>query len=364
MDLTAIAVFVGGLTLLFVGAEWLVRGASQLARAAGISPLVVGLTVVAYGTGAPELAVSVQSSLLGEPDLALGNIVGSNISNVLLVLGLSALMAPLLVTRQLVWLHVPVMIGVSCLLFFIALDGRLSRLDGAVLCAGALTYTLWLIVQERKDRISREKERDRVCNAMSSSAHRVWLLNTTLLIVGLVFLVLGARFLVDSAVIVATAFGLSELVVGLTVVAVGTSLPEIATSLVASIRGERDLVVGTVVGSNIFNILVVLGLTSVIAPYGIDVAPAALRFDVLVMIVVAIACLPIFFTGHKIARWEGTLFVGYYAAYTCYLLFDALQHDLLPAFSSIMLTFVIPLTMVTLLVFIARHVWAAQERSE
>jgi cation:H+ antiporter len=348
--------FLAGLVLLVLGAESLVRGASKLASSLGVPPLVVGLTVVAYGTSTPEIAVSVQAALGGQADIAVGNVVGSNIFNVLFILGLSAIIAPLVVSRQLVWIDVPIMIGISVLLLLMALDGRVSRLEGGVLALGIAGYTVFLIRQAR-----REKAAAREASAAGGgeeappvSAVRMWVVNLAYVAAGLGLLVLGARWFVDASVAIARLMGVSELVIALTIVAAGTSMPEVATSIIASIRGERDIAVGNVVGSNIYNILAVLGLAALISPDGVAVAPAALSFDIPVMVAVAVAALPIFFTGHLIARWEGWLFFGYYVAYTAYLVLASQQHDALPAFSVVMGAFVIPLTAVTLLVLAAR----------
>ena len=183
------------------------------------------------------------------------------------------------------------------------------------------------------------------------------------MIPGLVLLVLGARWLVDGAVTFARQLGVSELIIGLTIIAIGTSLPEIATTVMASLRGERDIAVGNVIGSNLFNLLVVIGVTGIVAPAGVTVPAAALRFDIPVMIAVAVACLPVFFSGGRIARWEGGLFLGYYLAYTAYLILSATRHAALPAFSLVMLGFVLPLTAVTLLVVTGRTLNAARRRS-
>ena len=349
MTLTLI-LFVLGFVLLIGGAEWLVRGASQLAAAAGIAPLVVGLTVVAFGTSAPELAVSVQSAYLGQSDLALGNVIGSNICNILLILGLAALVAPLTVAQKLLRLDVPLMIGVSVLLFLLALDGEIGRLDGALLFAGILAYVVFSIVQSRRETRQVQEEYAREYGVEVSTGGGGLLRNLGLVAIGLVLLVLGARWLVDGAVLIARLAGVSELIIGLTIVAVGTSLPEIAASVVASLRGERDIAVGNAIGSNLFNIMAVLGLTGLVAPEGIVAPSAALNFDLPVMIAVAVACLPIFFTGHRIARWEGALFLGYYAAYLAYLVLEATDHDALPAYSATMLWFVLPLTGLTVAV--------------
>lgn len=356
MDIMTLVLFVVGLVLLIAGAEALVRGASRLAAAVGISPLVIGLTVVAFGTSAPELAVSVASSLSGQADLAVGNLVGSNIFNILLILGLSALVAPLIVSQQLVRLDVPLMIGASVLVFLFALDGIVGRLEGVVLFAGVVTYTAFLIIQSRKESSKAvRQEYGAVSRAPAPMA-----LNVVFMVAGLVMLVVGSRWLVDGAVNLARALGVDEVVIGLTIVAGGTSLPEIATSVMASVRGERDIAVGNAVGSNIFNLLSVLGLTTIVAPSGVAVPSSVLAFDMPVMLVVAVACLPIFFTGYTISRWEGFIFLAYYVAYTLYLIFDATQHALLPAFSALMLLFVLPITALTLAVMVFRQMRAAR----
>ena len=353
MNSETLVLFLAGIALLIAGAEALVRGASRLAAAIGISPLVIGLTVVAFGTSSPELAVSLQASLAGEPDIALGNVVGSNVFNILFILGLSAVIAPLIVAQQLVRLDVPLMIGASVLLLALALDGRIGRIDGLVLTGGIVGYCVIVVRQSLKEipavRAEYEKEFGR---RPRRTTRRV--LNVVMVAVGLALLMLGSRWLLGGAVAVAEALGLSKLVIGLTIVAAGTSLPEVATSVVASVRGERDIAVGNVVGSNLFNVLAIAGASSLVAADGIRVAPAALRFDIPVMIAVSVACLPILFTGYRIARWEGFLFLAYYAGYTLYLILDASQHDALPEFSAMMGFFVIPLTLLTLLVLATR----------
>ena len=353
--------FVAGLALLIAGAELLVRGASRLAAAAGITPLVVGLTVVAYGTSAPEMAVSVGSALKGQPDLALGNVLGSNIFNVLFILGASALVTPLVVQRRLVWNDVPVMIGVSLLPAALGWDGLISRLDGVLLATGAFAYTAWLIREGRREARAAAAE-DAPPAAATRRRGAALALQLLLVLAGLALLVLGARWLVGGAVAIARWAGLSELIIGLTIVAAGTSMPEVAASITAALKGERDIAVGNVVGSNVFNILAVLGFSAALSPAGIAVAPSALAFDIPVMIAVAVACLPIFFTGHLVARWEGALFLAYYAAYTAYLIFDAVEHDHLGTFGAVMAWFVLPLTAVTLGVLAARAARRARTR--
>lgn len=363
MDVMTIILFVAGLALLIIGAEGLVRGASRTALGLGISPLVVGLTVVAFGTSAPELAVSIQSTLAGPggADVALGNVVGSNIANVLLILGISAAITPLVVQQQLIRLDVPLMIGISIMVFIMAMDGVISRIDGLILFSGIVIYTVFAIRQSRRETAEIQQEYREEFDVGRPQSIVDWLKNIGLIVGGLALLVLGAGWLVDGAISFARMFGVSELVIGLTIVAVGTSLPEIATSIIAALRGERDIAVGNVVGSNIFNLLSVLGLTGIVAPAGVNVASAALNFDIPVMIAVAVACLPIFFTGRLIARWEGWLFLGYYIAYTLYLILAASQHTFLPAFSSVMVLFVLPLTALTLL-FMAWRAFRTERR--
>jgi cation:H+ antiporter len=350
--------FALGLAALVVGAEALVRGASRLALSAGISPLVVGLTVVAFGTSSPELAVSVQSALSGQVDLAIGNVVGSNVFNVLFILGASALIVPLLVHQQLVRQEVPVMIGMSLLLWALAADGSIARWDGALLAGLLVAYTGFVIRQSRREVGAVRQEYEEGMPRDGSAWDRHWAVQVLLVAVGLGLLVLGADWLVEAAIAFARAFGVSELVIGLTIVAAGTSLPEVATSILAALRGERDIAVGNVVGSNIFNLLGVLGVSALVAPTGLAVAPAVLSFDLPVMTGVAVACLPVFFTGNRIDRWEGLVFLAYYVAYTVYLILRATEHDALAPFSLAMGTFVLPLTVVTLALFIYRH-WRA-----
>ena len=350
----AILLLIAGAGLLLVGAESLVRGASKLASLLGISPLIIGLTIVAYGTSAPEMAVSVQSSLAGQGDIALGNVVGSNIFNVLVILGLSSILAPIPVAQQLVRLDVPIMIGVSGLLVLFSLDRLLQPSDGIIFLIGVISYTLFLIYQSRREtnvEVQSEYERE---YGPTSVGRWTWLLNLVYIGLGLVTLVVGSRMCVAGAVSIAQALGLSELVIGLTIVAAGTSLPELATSLVATFRGEGDIAVGNVVGSNIFNILAVLGVTTLTSGPGITIPDSVFYFDLPVMVAVAVACLPIFMTGNVISRWEGMLFTAYYVAYATFLVLRTTDHDNLGVLSQVMLLFVIPITVITLLVILVR----------
>lgn len=340
--------FVGGLILLVLGAEWLVRGASRLAAKVGISPLVIGLTVVAFGTSSPEMAVSVQSSLAGQADIAVGNVVGSNIFNVLFILGLSAIITPLIVQQQLIRLDVPIMIGLSILVYVMSLDGSIGRFEGILLFIGIIAYTVFLVIESRRESKAVEEEYAQEYADKKESGWKPWGINIGLVVVGLVLLVQGSNWLVDSSIQIARALGLSELIIGLTIVAAGTSMPEVATSITAAIKGERDIAVGNVVGSNIFNLMSVLGLSAIIVPVGIPVSQAALNFDIPVMIAIAVAAFPVFFTGGQIYRWEGWVFIAYYVTYTAYLVLNATSHSALPVLSNVMLWFVLPITTLTL----------------
>lgn len=244
------------------------------------------------------------------------------------------------------------MVGISALLLILALDGSIGRLDGLVLFGGVVAYTVFAVWESRREATEGDSTHE-PAPGDSRQGRRV-AVQVGFVVVGLAMLVLGSRWLVDGALALASAIGISELIIGLTVVSAGTSLPEVATSVLAVLRGEREMAVGNVVGSCVFNVLAVLGLTGLVAPDGIAVPNAAISFDIPVMIATAVACLPIFFTGHRIKRWEGFLFLFYYAAYTLYLFLNASGHEALPTFSLIMLAFVIPLTTVTLVVFAAR----------
>ncbi|MEE2733581.1 MAG: calcium/sodium antiporter [Pseudomonadota bacterium] len=331
-----------GLVLLVVGADVLVKGASRLAVAVGISPLVIGLTIVAFGTSAPEMAVSVGAAWSNAADLALGNVVGSNIFNVLFILGISAIIAPLAVAQQLIRLDVPLMIAVSIVVWLMALDGRIGHLDGLLLFAGILGYTLFLILHSRKEKnpaVIAEYERE--FGATPQKPSNPWT-NAALILGGLALLVIGSQLLVKGAVQIAQHLGVSELVIGLTIVAAGTSLPEVATSVIASLRGERDIAVGNVVGSNLFNLMAVLGLSGAVSPEGLPVPASALALDIPVMVGVAVLCLPIFFTGYVISRSEGAVFLFFFIAYTFYVVLSASQAAILTPYSNIMLKIVVP----------------------
>ncbi len=314
----SVAYLVVGFALLVLGAEALVRGASRIARIAGVSPLIVGLTVVAFGTSSPELAVSLKASLAGQPDLAVGNVVGSNICNVLIILGPAALIAPLVVSRQLVRLDAPVMIGASLLLYVFAMSGEIGRVEGVALVALLAGYVFLqhrLAKRERRQAVELDE-------APPPATFKTVALAGLLTLAGLGLLTLGAHLLVLGATSLARALGVSELIIGLTIVAVGTSLPELATSLAASWRGQSDIAIGNVVGSNIFNIFGVLGVSASVAGR-VPVSSAVLDFDLPVMLLAAVACLPIFATGFAISRREGALLSAGYGLYISDLVLSA-----------------------------------------
>lgn len=303
-----------GLAMLVLGAEALVRGAERLAAAFGVSSLVIGLTVVAFGTSAPEFSVSLLAALRGLPGLAVGNAVGSNSFNILVILGLAALVTPLAVRRRLVRQELPLLIAVTLLLLGFGLDGRLSRGEGALLLVLLLLYLALLGRQSRGERSAAPRP---------PRAVRPLLLDVARVMVGLALLVLGSRRLVEGATAIALELGASPRVIGLTVVAAGTSLPELAASLVAALRHERDIAVGNVLGSNLFNLLGVLGTGALAAPTGLPLAGRAQGLDLGVSLLAALACLPIFITGGRISRLEGALMLLGYGAYLALLVTHA-----------------------------------------
>jgi len=357
-----LGLMVAGLALLAIGAEALVRGASRIAAGAGISPMAVGLTVVAYGTSTPELTVSLLAALEGRPEIAVGNVVGSNTFNVLLILGMCAAIAPLAVKAEMLRREVPIMIGVSLALWGLAADARINVLEGIALVGAILVYTVAALRWGRRERADVVAEYAAAEPALSRGKAQ-WLLAAAQVLIGLGALVLGGRWLVDAAVAIARAAGVSETVVGLTIVAAGTSLPEVVTSIVATLRGERDIAVGNVVGSNIYNILAIVGVSSLAAGGGgLPVARGILSFDIPVMVAAAVATLPVIFTGRRIARWEGFLFLGYFAAYTAYVVLTAQEHDAAGMLGRAMTFFAVPLTVLTLAVAVARQLRASRQR--
>lgn len=299
-----------GLALLFAGAELLVRGAAALALRGGISPLVVGLTVVAFGTSAPELVVSVQAALDGVGGIAAGNVVGSNIANVGLILGVAAMIRPLRVEAQLVRLDMPLLIGASGLLAFLLWDQALARSEGLLLLAGFFGYVGFTLWMARRNPLATPDE------PLPSVRGTVWR-DLGFVLAGLAALVLGSQGLVRGAVAIAEAAGLPPAVIGLTLVAVGTSLPELATSAVAAYRGAGDLAIGNVVGSNLFNALGILGTAAVVRPLDVSGLDG---LNLGTMLLMAVLMLPLAWSGFVLSRREGALLVVLYSAYTVLLL--------------------------------------------
>lgn len=344
------AALIGGLVFLVLGAEWMVRGAARLAVLAGVSRLVVGLTIVAFGTSSPELVISLSAALRSQTDLAVGNVVGSNIFNILVILGTCAIIAPIVVDRKLLKTDVLVMIGVSILVLLMSLDGNLGRINGVILSLGILLYTVWTILEGKKAIAEGQADDDEVDNVPPRLPR-----DMSLIFFGLIFLAGGSHIFVSGAVDLARLLGVSELVIGLTIVAAGTSLPEAATSIVAAFRGQREIAVGNVVGSNIFNLLGVLGPTAMIAT--IPVSSQLLGADLLFMVAVAMACFPIFLSNFRVERLEGAAFVLFFAGYMGYVVLRAQEHTLYGPFRDILIWFVLPLTAVILFSILSKEGW-------
>jgi cation:H+ antiporter len=340
-----------GLVLLLIGAELMVRAAVRLAERLHVRPLIIGLTIVALGSSAPQMAVSLQAALTDNPDIAVGSVVGSGIFNILVTLGLSALIIPLRVSRQLVRLDIPLMIGASLLVFILAWNKDLGRFDG-VLLLGALALYLGLLFRQSRHSTRPHTERP-------TETQQSWLISVLMILAGLAMLVFAGRLLLGAAVVVATDLGLSERVIGLTVVAVGTSLPELATSLIAALRGQRDIAVGNVIGANLFNLLGVLGLTALLAPTPLSVSPNALDFDLPVMLGVAALCLPVFYSGYRVTRAEGLLLLGLYLVYGLHVVSFTTGMPLAGKLERLMLFYVLP-ALLTFLLFTSIRAWRRQ----
>ncbi len=306
-----------GVTLVLQGAEKLTEGASALARRMNVPEIVIGLTIVAAGTSAPELFVSFVSALNGTPDLAVGNIVGSNILNTMLIVGCSAMVAPMAISKSTVRKDIPFAVAASALLTVLCLDGfdaptlqgnTISRIDGAILLAGFTAFTAYTL------RMARNGNTD--VPQAAAAMPKTWK-SATAIVVGLAFLIIGSDIFVDSATDVAHTLGISESVIGLTIVAGGTSLPELATSIVAARKGQSAIAIGNVIGSNVFNILATLGITAVVCPMQIS---GITLTDMTVMLVSMAAVWLFSFTKYTVARWEGAVLTAGYIAYLCWLL--------------------------------------------
>ncbi|HHT9129407.1 MAG TPA: calcium/sodium antiporter [Candidatus Brocadiaceae bacterium] len=311
--LLQIILFLAGLTGLYFGAEWLVKGASRFARSFNIRPIVIGLTIVAFGTSMPELVTSVIAGIKHLSDIAVGNIVGSNIANIGLILGLAAIVRPLTVDMRLLSREMPIMVGISLLLYFMGWDGILSRLEGGILLVGIVTYTCYVYRVALKESKAVEQEYEEFVGTSYDSI----LKDISWIIIGLAALVGGAYLLVHSAIYIARVVGISERVIGLTVIAVGTSLPELATSMVAAIRKESDISMGNVIGSNVFNILAVLGTAAIIQPLQIN--PASLRIDMPVMLFFSMVLIPMITWKFVLTRGQGIFLLFGYSVYILWL---------------------------------------------
>ena len=307
-----------GLVLLYFGAELLVKGAVAVARRLGVGPLVIGLTIVAFGTSAPELTVSIQAALTGSGDIAATNVVGSNIFNIALILGLTAVICPIRVTAQIVRVDIPIMIGVSLVAMGALNDRAMSRIEGLLLLLGIVGYTLFSFYLARKNpsgTLAHEIEEFLPKPAAPSPKITLWR-NIGTILAGLLLLVLGSKALVAGAVRLAHLLGLSDAIIGLTIVSAGTSLPELATSVVAAIRRQPDIAVGNIVGSNIFNCLAILGISSLLIPY---VAPGLTPVDLGVMLGVTCLSLPLMWSRFTLSRLEGAVVLACYGLYLSYL---------------------------------------------
>ena len=310
--LVDILLVLAGILLLYLGGESLVRGAVALARTFGWSPLVIGLTVVSFGTSSPELASTLAASLGGAPEVAFGNVVGSNIANIGLILGLTALIWPLTTTARFLKREVPFMLISSALLFPVVANGVVSRLEGAILFALLVAFLVYLMRRERERR-SVEADFEREFGEQKLSP----VTSIVLVALGIGLLIGGAQSLVTGGVAIARVIGVSERVIGLTLVAFGTSLPELAASLVAGLKKEGDIVLGNVIGSNIFNVLCILGITPMVSPLVVDAS--AVWLDLTAMLVLSLLLWPVLASHLKLERWEGFLLLAFYGLYIGWL---------------------------------------------
>ncbi|MEU4768789.1 calcium/sodium antiporter [Actinosynnema sp. NPDC023794] len=313
---TSTAALLAGLAMLIAGAELVVRQGTALAARFGVSPLVVGMTVVSLGTSLPELAIGINAAGQGNAGLAVGNIVGTNLVNILLILGLSALIRPVVFERRTLRFDLPIMAGAAVLLLVLALDGSLTNTDGVWLCVYGAAYLGLMVVHTR-----RQAAASRGAPAATTSARaRPVGPQVLLLVAGLAVIVIGSEFLVDGAVRIARIWGASDTIIGLTVVAIGTSAPELVTTVVSTFRGDRSLALGNLLGSSVFNIALILGPTILAAPGPVPVPDDVLALDMVLMVATAVVCVPAFFTRRRLSRVEGGAFVAAYLVYTAWLL--------------------------------------------
>lgn len=317
--LTAFAWCAAGLALLIGGAELIVRGGTSVAARLGIPPLIVGLTIVAIGTSMPELAVGIDAALRGEGELAAGNIVGANMVNILLILGLSALIQPLAIRSQTIRMDLPIIVIAALMLQAAVWNGTLSRLEGIIFVLAALAYTLLLLRAALREPKGKETDPGEVEAAPSVTEPLNMMRSFALLVGGMVIVIIGADWMVNGSITLARRWGVSDAFIGLTVVAIGTTAPELITTLVATFRGKRDLAIGNLLGSSIYNILFILGIICIVAG-GISVGPALVHVEIPLMIAVALVLVPVFASGRKVTRLEGALFVSAYAAFLAFLI--------------------------------------------
>ena len=311
--LISVAYILVALVLLYFGANWLVKGSSSLALAAGVSPLVAGLTVVAFGTSSPELVVSIQTALAGKGNIAIGNVVGSNLFNICIILGISAVISPLKIKLQLLKIDIPILIFTTIGFMLLFMDRHISRWEGIILLSGIIIYTIVNIY------IARREKNDQVIEEFNQSVvpfKTKWYWSAGMVIAGIGILVAGSEFLVKGAVDIARSLGVGETIIGITIIAAGTSLPELASSVVATIRKEYDIAIGNIVGSNIFNILGILGISAVLKPLS---AISISNIDLFVMLGVTLLLLPFFRTHYTLKRDEGIFMIGMYLIYLYYL---------------------------------------------
>lgn len=324
MMLSNVLTFLFGLIVITVGAEILLKGASKIASLLNIRPIVIGLTVVSVGTSLPELAVGLTAIGEGAGDIAVGNIAGTNIVNILFILGLSAAIRPLPLQMKSVKTELYTMIFAGILLFVLSLDGRLNTWDGLLMFILGIIYLIIIVRTSKNERAfvqSEFKEEFEPSTTKEKSDYKVWSWNVMLLFCGIIATIYGAEKLVDGAVSIAQYFGMSDAVIGLTIIAIGTSAPELATTIVGTIRNERDVAIGNLLGSSIINIFIILGITSIFTSNGVNVSDDILWFDLPLVALVALVCYPVFRSDQMVSRREGILFVSLYLAYLSYLLF-------------------------------------------
>ncbi|SEM30080.1 cation:H+ antiporter [Pseudomonas sp. ok272] len=340
--------------MLILGAELLVRAAVRLVAHLKVRPLIIGLTIVAFGSSAPQLTVSLQATLAHNTDIAVGSVIGSSIFTILVILGLSALIMPLRVSRQLVRLDIPLLIGASALVFALAWNETLTPLDGIVLLAALVLYLGLLLRQSQHS--------PHTPSAYTPPPRTPWIRSALLILTGLVLLIGAGHLLLDAAVDLASELGLSERVIGLTIVAISTSLPQLATSLLAAVRGQRDIAVGNVIGGNLFNLLGVLGFTALVAPSPLSVSPNALAFDLPVLLGVTLLCLPVFYSGYRVTRVEGLLFLALYLAYGLHVASFTTGMPLAGKLEHLMLFYVLP-ALLAFLLFTSVRAWRRQHHT-